>query len=70
MQDMKEILNSFDPITLGQMGNIRLMNRTDTKFVTNIDKLEQLLIMAKDDYQHLLHLAYHRPLVLCQEPSA
>lgn len=47
---MKEILNSFDPITLGQMGNIRLMNRTDTKFVTNIDKLEQLLIMAKDDY--------------------
>ena len=50
MQDMKEILNSFAPITLGQMDNIRLMNRTDTKFVTNIDKLEQLLIMAKDDY--------------------
>ena len=50
MQDMKEILNSFDPITLGQMGDIRLMNRTDTKFVTNIAKLEQLLMMAKDDY--------------------
>ena len=47
---MKEILNSFDPITLGQMGDIRLMNRTDTKFVTNIAKLEQLLTMAKDDY--------------------
>ena len=50
MQDMKEILNSFDPITLGQMGEIRLMNRTDTKFVTNIVKLGQLLTMAKDDY--------------------
>lgn len=50
MQDMKEILNSFDPITLGQMGDIRLMNRTDTKFVTNIAKLGQLLTMAKDDY--------------------
>jgi len=50
MQDMKEILNSFDPITLGQMGDIRLMNRTDTKFVTNISKLGQLLTMAKDDY--------------------
>ena len=36
MQDMKEILNSFDPITLGQMGDIRLMNRTDTKFVTSM----------------------------------
>ena len=47
---MKEILNSFDPITLGQMGDIRLMNRTDTKFVTNITKLGQLLTMAKDDY--------------------
>jgi len=47
---MKEILNQFDPITLEEMSAIRLMNRTDTKFVTNITQLERLLEMAKDDY--------------------
>ena len=47
---MKELLNNFDPITLEQMSAIRLMNRTDTKFVTTLPKLEQLLTMAKDDY--------------------
>jgi hypothetical protein len=47
---MKEILNSFDPITLEQMSSIRLMNRTDTKFVTTTDRLRQLLTMAQEDY--------------------
>ena len=47
---MKELLNSFDPITLEQMSDIRLMNRTDTKFVTTEPKLRQLLMLAKDDY--------------------
>ena len=32
------------------MSGIRLMNRTDTKFVTSTDKLELLLEMARDDY--------------------
>ena len=47
---MKELLNNFDSITLEQMSDIRLMNRTDTKFVTTRSKLEQLLTLAKDDY--------------------
>ena len=47
---MKEILNQFDPITLEQMSSIRLMNRTDTKFVTTTDQLRLLLGKAKDDY--------------------
>ena len=50
MQDMKDLLNNFEPITLEQMSAIRLMNRTDTKFVTTLPKLEQLLTMAQDDY--------------------
>jgi hypothetical protein len=32
------------------MSGVKLMNRTDTKFVTNIEKLCQLLEMAQDDY--------------------
>jgi hypothetical protein len=47
---MKDLLNSFDPITLEQMSDIRLMNRTDTKFVTTEPKVRQLLMLAKDDY--------------------
>lgn len=47
---MQHILSSYDPITLEQMGGIRLMNRTDTKFVTTDAKLRQLLLAAGDDY--------------------
>ena len=32
------------------MSGVKLMNRTDTKFVTNIDKLHQLLKLAQQDY--------------------
>ena len=47
---MTEILNSFEPITLEQMKDIRLMNRIDTKFVTTEPVLRRLLTMAADDY--------------------
>ena len=47
---MEEILRGFDPITLDAMSGIRLMNRTDTKFVTTRPMLERLLEMARDDY--------------------
>jgi len=40
----------FDPISLEEMGGIRLMNRIDTKFVTTLPMLLRLLDMAKDDY--------------------
>ena len=35
---MDEILKLFSPITLAEMSSVKLMNRTDTKFVTNLDK--------------------------------
>ncbi len=48
---MKEMINKFRPITLGEMSGIRLMNRTDTKFVTNTTMLARLLKMAEADYR-------------------
>lgn len=36
-------LQDMEPITLEQMSSIRLMNRTDMKFVTNKSMLVQLL---------------------------
>ncbi len=48
---MLDILNSFTPITLDEMSGIRLMNRTDTKFVTTTDRLRDLLVLAQSEYR-------------------
>lgn len=48
---MHAIIQKFQPISLAEMGGIRLMNRTDTKFVTTVDKLLALLEMAGDAYR-------------------
>ncbi len=47
---MNALLNTFAPITLAEMKSVRLMNRVDTKFVTTMPRLLQLLEMAKDEY--------------------
>ena len=47
---MNEILTTFSPISLEQMSGVKLMNRTDTKFVTNTERLRRLLEMAREDY--------------------
>ena len=48
---MIEIVNTYRPITLEEMSGIKLMNRIDTKFVTTVPKLIQLLEMARDQYR-------------------
>ena len=48
--ELSQLINTFDPISLEQMSGVKLMNRTDTKFVTNVDKLHQLLKLAQQDY--------------------
>lgn len=48
--DMRDILNVYSPITLDEMSGISLMNRTDTKFVAGIERVRELLFMAKNDY--------------------
>ena len=47
---MQDLLNLYAPISLEDMREIRLMNRIDTKFVTTVPVLMQLLEMAKHDY--------------------
>ena len=47
---LETILLSFEPITLAEMSSVKLMNRTDTKFVTTLPMLLKLLEMAHDDY--------------------
>lgn len=42
-QRIVEVLNRFQPITLEEMESVRLMNRTDTKFVTSFNTLRSFL---------------------------
>ena len=47
---IEHIARQFEPITLEQMSGIKLMNRTDTKFVTSEAKLLKLLELASSQY--------------------
>ena len=48
---MESIIRTYDPISLDEMSGIKLMNRTDTKFVTTVERLCRLLTLARDDYR-------------------
>ena len=47
---MDTIIRTFAPIGLDEMKSVRLMNRVDTKFVTTMPRLLDLLSLAKDEY--------------------
>ena len=47
---MISILNSFARISLEEMSKVKLMNRTDTKYLTTMSGLLKLLELAKDEY--------------------
>ena len=47
---LDRLIAQFPPITLAQMSSVKLMNRTDTKFVTTLPMLLRLLDMAREDY--------------------
>lgn len=48
---MNNLLATYRSITLEEMKGIKLMNRIDTKFVTSVSKLMQLLVMARGRYR-------------------
>lgn len=45
-----QAMEKMPPITLDEMGKIRLMNRTDTKFLTNKEGLLRVLSQAQGEY--------------------
>ena len=47
---MNDLLQHFYAITLEEMSGIKLMNRTDTKFITTMARLEELLVKAQSQY--------------------
>ena len=47
---IEELLQALPPISLEEMSSIRLMKRTDTKFLTNISTLSLLLEKVRGNY--------------------
>jgi len=47
---MNALINTFTPISLDEMSKVKLMNRVDTKFVTTLPRLRELLRMAQKEY--------------------
>lgn len=50
MQLYPDILNEFSTITLEKMDGVKLMDRTDTKFIFNKNILNQILIKLQNNY--------------------
>ena len=49
----QETLNTFDKISLEEMDNVKLMNRTDTKFTFHENYLNAILMNVRDKYSVL-----------------
>jgi hypothetical protein len=50
---IQEVVQQFEPISLGEMDTVKLMNRTDTKFLFSLAKLDDLLLRAAPYYRVL-----------------
>jgi hypothetical protein len=54
MQDqLLLVLNEFQPISLGMMDRVKLMNRTDRKYQCRLSQLKSILIKAKQNFSIL-----------------
>jgi len=54
MKELQNIINTkYNKTSLEQMSNVQLLNRTDTKFILNIDRLNNLLDSASEMYDVL-----------------
>ncbi len=49
--DLNTLLNTFQPISLEEMDSVKLMNRTDTKYIFNKSELPSILQNLKNDYR-------------------
>lgn len=52
-KNIREVIQHLDPVSLGEMDAVKLMNRTDTKFVFHTSKLPELLNLSRESYKVL-----------------
>src|SRR5690554_1734899 len=56
INEISHIIAQMQPVSLAEMDSVKLLNRTDTKFVFEISKLPKILADVKDAYR-VLHVA-------------
>ncbi len=54
MTDFLNNLEALEPISLEEMQNVKLLDRTDTKFTFHINKLPEILTIASSHYRILV----------------
>ncbi|MBL4703604.1 MAG: polyphosphate polymerase domain-containing protein [Flavobacteriales bacterium] len=52
-QELINAIEKFQPISLTEMDEVKLLNRTDTKFVFTVSELSDLLLESANDYKVL-----------------
>ena len=50
VNEIETLARTLPAISLEEMSGIRLMNRTDQKYVTNVATLKELLVLAQGSY--------------------
>jgi hypothetical protein len=62
MKQVDDILKRFEPVSLGEMDRVGLMNRTDTKFAFSSSHLSEILQSIQSDYHILVvdHARVHK----------
>jgi hypothetical protein len=50
VDDLNDILQNFSPVSLTEMDSVKLMNRSDTKFIFRRELLPCILEQLQDDY--------------------
>lgn len=53
VEELNHIVSIFQPITLGEMDEVKLMNRVDTKFAFSFTAFKKILDNLKNDYKIL-----------------
>ncbi|MBP1641079.1 MAG: hypothetical protein H6Q17_2662 [Bacteroidetes bacterium] len=53
MNTISDILSSFDPISLPELSEVQLLDRTDMKYIFHIGQLERILAQSQADYKIL-----------------
>ena len=53
MKHIKKIIDTFEPISLAEMDEVKLLDRTDTKYMFNIKALPDILMRASEHYRVL-----------------
>ena len=51
MEETLKILDTFEPISLEEMKNVKLLNRVDTKYTFHRRRLPEILNSLKDEYR-------------------